>query len=144
MSNLNLHPENPHLAGTAAGGPAAYPSELVPYNRPWGVDSYPHPGAGFPAASNLDYVYGPRFSVRLFPSNAHHSAYLMLLQAPGDTTYRADAAPLYPWRAHSDTLKHLIRSLTSQVDSEVVEVRKETCGPNRSRVTVVFETPNEI
>ena len=66
----------------------------------------------------------------------------MLLQAPGDTTYRADATPLYPWRVHSDALKTMIRNL--MINSEVVEVRKETYGPNRSRVTVVFETPDEI
>ena len=67
----------------------------------------------------------------------------MLLQAPGDTTYRADT-PLYPWRVHSDALKTMIRNLMFQINSEVVEVRKETYGPNRSRVTVVFETPDEI
>ena len=68
----------------------------------------------------------------------------MLLQAPGDTTYRADAAPLYPWRVHSDALKTMIRNLMFQINSEVVEVRRDTYGPNRSRVTVVFETPDEI
>ena len=52
--------------------------------------------------------------------------------------------PLYPWRLHSDVLKQVIRNLTFQVDSEVVEVRKETCGPHRSRVTIVLETPDEI
>lgn len=31
-----------------------------------------------------------------------------------------------------------------QVDSEVVEVRKESHGLSRSRVTVVFEIPDEI
>ena len=40
-------------------------------------------------------------------------------------------------------LKQVIRSLTLQVDSEVMEVRKETCGPNRSRVIIVLETPDE-
>jgi hypothetical protein len=72
------------------------------------------------------------------------SCLMLLSQAPGYTTYRADVMPLYPWRMHSDALKQVIRSLMLQVDSEVIEVRKETCGPNRSRVTVVFETPDEI
>ena len=31
-----------------------------------------------------------------------------------------------------------------QVDSEVVEIRKDPHGLNRSRVTVVFEIPDEI
>jgi hypothetical protein len=142
MSNSN-HPENPHLAGTPAGGPSVYPSELGPHNRLWHADSLPYPGAGFPATANPDYVYGPRFSVPLL-LNSQHSVYLMLLQAPGDTTYRADAPPLYPWRMHSDALKTMIRNLMLQINSEVVEVRRETYGPNRSRVTVVFETPDEI
>jgi hypothetical protein len=68
----------------------------------------------------------------------------MSLQAPDDTTYRADATPLYPWRVHSDALKTMIRNLMFQINSEVVEVRRETNGSNRSRVTVVFETPDEI
>jgi len=38
----------------------------------------------------------------------------------------------------------MIRNLMLQIDSEVVEVRKETRGLSRSRVTVVFETPDEI
>jgi len=108
MSNSNHHPENPHLAGTPAGGSSAYPSELVPHNRLWHADSLPYPGAGFPATANPDYVYGPRFS------------------APGDTTYRADPTPLYPWRVHSDALKTMIRNLMLQINSEVVEVRRET------------------
>ena len=73
-----------------------------------------------------------------------HLVCLSLLQTAGDTTsYRADATPLpvYPWRMHSDVLKQMIRCLTLQVDSEVVEVRKERCGPNRSKVTIVLETP---
>jgi hypothetical protein len=72
-----------------------------------------------------------------------HFVYSRLLQAPGDATYRANVMPLYPWRVHSDVLKQVIRNLTFQVDSEVVEVRKETSGPNRSRVTIVLETPDE-
>lgn len=80
--------------------------------------------------------------VRLLP-NSYNSAYLTLSQAPGDP-YRADAAPPYPWRGHSDALKQIIRNLMLQVDSEVVEIRKDPHGLNRSRVTVVFEIPDEI
>ncbi|KAI9465034.1 hypothetical protein BJY52DRAFT_1221136 [Lactarius psammicola] len=110
MSN---HLENPRFAGTPAGGSSAYPSEPIPQTFPWRAPPHPYP-VGFPATANPDLTYVTHNEPRFV--------------APGDTTYRADATPLYPWR----------------VDSEVVEVRKETCGPNRSRVTVVFETPDEI
>ncbi len=143
MSN---HLENPHLAGTPAGGSSAYPSELIPENFPWPAAPRPYP-VGFPATANPDLVYvthnEPRFVVRLLP-DLDNFICLSLLQAQGNTTYRADATPLYPWRVHSDILKQMIRNLMLQVDSEVVEVRKETCGRNRSRVTVVFEAPDEI
>ncbi len=143
MSN---HLENPHLAGTPAGGPSAYPSELIPQNFPWRAAPRPYP-VGFPAIANPDLAYvthnESRFVVRLLP-DFDHLICLRLLQAPGSATYRADATPLNPWRVHSDTLKQVIRNLMLQVDSEIVEVRKETYGPNRSRVTVVFETPDEI
>ena len=139
---MSSHLENPHLARTPAGSSSAYPSEPIPQNFPWRAISYPCPAA-FPATANQDYVHGPQFVVRLLPES-HHSIYLTLSQAPGETTYRADATPSYPWRVHSDALKHLIRNLTMQIDSEVVEVRKETCGLNRSKVTVVIETPDEI
>jgi len=66
------------------------------------------------------------------------------LQPVGDATYGVDATPpWYLWRV-SDILKQGIRNLILQVNSDVVEVRKERFGPNRSRVTVVFETPEEI
>ena len=52
--------------------------------------------------------------------------------------------PLNPWRVHSDILKQVIRNLTIQVDSEVMEIRKEKCGPKRSRVIIVLETPDDI
>lgn len=69
----------------------------------------------------------------------------MPLQASGhDTTYIVDATLLYPWRVHSDALKTMIRTLMLQINSEVVEVRRETYGQNRSRVIVVFETADEI
>jgi hypothetical protein len=98
---------------------------------------------GCPASANRDYVYEPRFVVHPLPHFGHF-VYSRLLQAPGGATYRADVVPMYPWRVHSDVLKQVIRNLTFQVDSEVVEVRKETSGPNRSRVIIVLETPNEI
>jgi hypothetical protein len=81
--------------------------------------------------------------VHLLP-NSYDSVYLTLSQASGDTTCRADAAPPHSWRVHSDALKRMIRNLMLQVNSEVVEVRKESHGPSRSRVTVVFETSDEI
>lgn len=68
MSNPNHHSDIPYLAGTPAGGPSIYPSELVPHNRQWHVDSHPYPGAGFPPTTNPDYVYGPRFAVPLLPN----------------------------------------------------------------------------
>ncbi|KAF8272850.1 hypothetical protein EI94DRAFT_1795844 [Lactarius quietus] len=122
MSN---HLENPRLARTPAGGSSSYPSEPIPQNFPWPTTSHPCP-AGYPATAHPDYVHGSAFV------------------APGDPTYRADPTPLYPWKAHSDALKAMIRNLMLQIDSEVVEVRKETRGLSRSRVTVVFETPDEI
>lgn len=110
------------------------------------MECHPRPGpAGFTATANPDYVPRPQFVVHLLP-NSYDSVYLILSQAPSDTTYRlgAGVTPMYPWRVHSDALKHMIRNLMLQVDSEVVEVRKELHGLSRSRVTVVFETPDEI
>jgi len=129
MSN---HLENPHLAGTSASGPshpeAAYTSELISQNFPWRATPGPYRPypVGFPkaATANPEYVYEPQFL------------------APVDATYRTNPMPLYPWRVHSDVLKQVIRNLTLQVDSEVMEVRKESCGRNRSRVTIVLETPD--
>ncbi|KAF8262535.1 hypothetical protein EI94DRAFT_1808594 [Lactarius quietus] len=120
MSN---HLENPQFAGTPTRGSSAYPSELIPQNFPWRAAPGPYP-VGFPATANPDYVYEQQFV------------------APGGAPYRARATPLYPWRVNSDVLKQVIRNLALQVDSEVMEVRKETCGPNRSRVTIVLETPD--
>jgi hypothetical protein len=141
MSN---HLENPHLAGApaCAKGSSAYPSELIPQNFPWRAAPCPYPG-GFPATADSGYVYEPQFVVCLLPDFVH-SGCLRLSQAPDNATYRANTAPLYPWRVHSDVLKQVIRNLMLQVDSEVMEVRKETCGPNRSRVIIVLETPDEI
>ena len=126
--------ENPHPAGTPAGGSSTYQS--IPQNLSWHAASRPY-HAGFPATANPEYVYGPRFVVRLF-LNSYYSVYPRLLQAQGNAT------PLYPWRIHSDVLKEVISGLTSEPDSQVVELRKERCGPNRSKVTVVFEVPDEI
>lgn len=67
---------------------------------------------------------------------------LRLSQAPRTVTYSTNATPLYSWRVYSDALKQVIRNLTLRADSDVVEVRKERCGLDRSRVTVVFETPD--
>jgi hypothetical protein len=92
----------------------------------------------FPATANRDYVYDPRFVVHLLPHFGHFG-YSRL--AAGEARYRANVMPLYPRRVHSDILKQVVRNLTFQVDSEVVEVRKETCG---SRVTTVSETPDDI
>ena len=141
MSN---HLENLRLAGSPTGGSsrAAYTSELASQNRPWRAAAHSYP-VGFPATANRDYVYEPQFVVRLLP-HVGHFVCSRLLQGPDDATYRASTMPLYPWRLHSDVLKQLIRNLTFQVDSEVVEVRKETYGPHRSRVTIVLETPDEI
>lgn len=139
---MSSHPENTYLTRTPAGGPSAYPTEPIPQNVPWRTASRPFP-AGFPATADPDYAYGPRPVVCLLPGS-YHSVYLTPLQAQGDTTNRADPTPLCPWKVYSDALKHMIRNLTLQIDSEVVEVRKETCGLNRSKVTVVFETPDEI
>jgi hypothetical protein len=139
---MSSHPENPHLARTPAGGPSAYPLEPIPQNFPWRVTPNPCP-AGCIATAYPNYVPGPRFEVHLLPISYDY-VYLTLSQAPDDATYRADATPPYPWRVHSDALKHMIRNLMLQVDSEVVEVRKESHGLSRSRVTVVFETPDEI
>jgi len=136
MSN---HLESPHPAGTPASGSSAYPSEPIFQSFPWRAAPRPCP-AEFPTTVNPDLVYEPRFVVRLLPALGYFIS-LRLLQAPGDTTYRANATPLYPWRVHSDVLKQVIRCLTLQVDSEVIEVRKERCGPNRSKVTIVLETP---
>lgn len=139
------HLENGHLARTPAGGSSesAYPSEPFPQNFPWRATPH-HCPAGFTATANPEYVPGPRFAsvVHLLP-NLYDSVYLTLSQAPGDP-YRTDDAPLNPWRVHSDALKQIIRNLMLQVDSEVVEVRKESHGLSRSRVTVVFEIPDEI
>jgi len=120
MSNHH-HLENPHPAGNPAGGSSAYPSQPIPQNLSWRAPSLPYP-AGFPASANPEpnYVSGPLF---VAPENA---------------------TALYPWRMHSDDLKQVARNLTLQVDSEVVGLQKEKCGPNRLRVTVVFEMPDEI
>lgn len=141
MSN---HLENTYLGGTSAGtnGSSAYPQELIPQNLPWRVTPRPYP-VGFPAAANPDYVYEPRCVVRFLPY-FNHFVCQRLLQAPGDAAYRANTTPLYPWRVHSDALKTMIRNLMLQFNSEVVEVRKETCGPNRSKVTIVLEMPDEV
>jgi hypothetical protein len=137
MSN---HLENPHLAGTPAGanGPSAYPSDLIP----WRPAPCPYP-VGNPAVANPGFVYEPQFVVCILPGFDHFLC-LRLLQAPSGSTYTANTMPLYPWRAHSDVLKQVIRNLTLQVDSEVMEVRKEKCGSKRSRVIIVLETPDEI
>ena len=141
MSN---HLENPHLAGTPAGanGLSAYPSELIPQNIPWRPAPCPYP-MGISAATNPGYVYEAQHIVCIL-LGFDHFVCLRLLQAPSDSTYKANTMPLNPWRVHSDILKQVIRNLTIQVDSEVMEIRKEKCGPKRSRVIIVLETPDDI
>lgn len=131
-----------HLEIAGANGPSAYPSEPIPQNIPWRPAPCPYP-VEIPAATNPGYVYEPQYVVRILPGFDYFVC-LRLLQAPSDSTHRANTMPLYSWRVHSDVLKQVIRNLTLQVDSEITEVRKEKCGPKRSRVIIVLETPDEI